>query len=150
VDRFPGVRGILEKMAEGIPAEGMESLLPALVDGLVTLADYLPEGAAVGVVDPERAVTRALTLSETNREFLEAAWSAAAVGAETPVDLGAGDFVTLSRLREAAHARGASWWTLSSFDSGAADAAAALREAEGSEYEADAVALEESSAVRVP
>src|SRR5690606_37865851 len=64
--------------------------------------------------------------------------------------LGAGDFVTLSRLREAAHARGASWWTLSSFDSGAADAAAALREAEGSEYEADAVALEESSAVRVP
>nr|WP_218853145.1 transcription-repair coupling factor [Microbacterium immunditiarum] len=150
VGRFPGVRGILEKMAEGIPAEGMESLLPALVDGLVTLADYLPERAAVAVIDPERAVTRALTLSETNREFLEAAWSAAAVGAQTPVDLGAGDFVTLSRLREAAHARGASWWTLSSFDSGAADAAAALRDAEQPEYEAAAVELEDASAVRVP
>jgi transcription-repair coupling factor (superfamily II helicase) len=36
------------------------------------------------LVDPERAVTRAMTLGETNREFLEAAWSAATAGADTP------------------------------------------------------------------
>ena len=43
-DEFPGLRGMLEKMAEGIPVEGMESLLPAVVDRLVTVADYLPGG----------------------------------------------------------------------------------------------------------
>jgi transcription-repair coupling factor (superfamily II helicase) len=123
-ERSPGLRGMLEKMAEGIPAEGMESLTPALVDDLVTLIDYLPAGTAVALVDPERAVTRALTLSETNREFLEAAWSVATAGGEVPIDLGAGDFVSLPELREAAHARDGVWWTLSAFDSGAADAAA--------------------------
>ena len=53
---FPAIAGMLERMAEGIPVEGMESLTPALVD-VVTLADYLPEACAYAVVDPERAVT---------------------------------------------------------------------------------------------
>ncbi|MRH28700.1 transcription-repair coupling factor [Microbacterium sp. SYP-A9085] len=117
--RSPGLRGMLEKMAEGIPAEGMESLTPALVDRLVTLVDYLPAASAVALLDPERSVTRALTLAETNREFLEAAWSVATAGGEVPVDLGAGDFVTLPALREVAHGRGGVWWTLSAFDAGA-------------------------------
>jgi len=120
---FPGLVGMLEKMAQGIPVEGMESLTPALLTDLVTLVDYMPERSAVALVDPERARTRASTLADTNREFLEAAWSAAVAGADTPVDLGAGDFVTLDELREAASARGGVWWTLSAFDSGAADAA---------------------------
>ncbi|QKJ19031.1 transcription-repair coupling factor [Microbacterium hominis] len=142
-DRFPGLRGMLEKMSEGIPVEGMESLLPAVLDTLVTLVDYLPEGAGVALVDPERAVTRAMTLGETNREFLDAAWSAATAGADTPIDLGAGDFVTLPALQAAAHARGDVWWTLSAFDSGAADA--------GAEGLIDIdVALEAAAAVRVP
>lgn len=123
-DEFPGLRGMLEKMAEGIPVEGMESLMPAVVDQLVTLVDYFPRGAAVALVDPERAVTRATTLSDTNREFLDAAWNAATSGAASPIDLGAGDFVPLPRLREVAAARGGVWWSLSSFDSGAADASA--------------------------
>ena len=154
-DEFPGLTGMLEKMAEGIPVEGMESLLPAVVDGLVTLVDYLPEGAAVALVDPERAVTRAITLGETNREFLDAAWSAATAGATTPVDLGAGDFLSLPELRAAAHARHGVWWTLSAFDSGEADAAAALRQAQGTGYDGPIstdidVALEASAAIRVP
>ncbi len=128
---LPGIRGMLEKMAEGIPVEGMESLMPILVERVVTIADYLPEGAAVALLDPERSVTRAITLSETNREFLDAAWSAAVSGAETPIDpasllahRSAGDFLTLPQLRQAAADRGGVWWTLSAFDSGAADAAA--------------------------
>lgn len=123
-DEFPGIRGMLEKMAEGIPTEGMESLIPALVDDIVTVVDYLPEGSAIALVDPERAVTRAVTLLETNREFLEAAWSAATAGAASPVDIGSGDFVSLPALREAAADRRIAWWTLSSFDSGEADASA--------------------------
>ncbi|GAA1850703.1 transcription-repair coupling factor [Microbacterium koreense] len=148
---FPGLRGMLERMAEGIPVEGMESLLPAVSDRLVTLVDYLPRGAAVALVDPERAIARALTLGETNREFLDAAWSAATAGAETPIDLGAGDFVTLPALRDAAHEREDVWWTLSSFDSGAADTAEALREAQegGAQFDIDA-ALEAASSIRVP
>ena len=58
----PASAGMLEKMAEGIPVEGMESLIPALVDDIVTVVDYLPEGSAIALVDPERAVTRAITL----------------------------------------------------------------------------------------
>ncbi|BDV31101.1 transcription-repair coupling factor [Microbacterium terricola] len=141
--QFPGLRGMLEKMSEGIPVEGMESLMPAVVDALVTLVDYLPQGAAIALADPERAVTRAITLGETNREFLEAAWNAATAGAESPIDLGAGDFLTLPALREAASRRGQVWWTLSSFDSGEADAAA-----EGL-FGVDA-ALEARAVVRVP
>ncbi|MCP2637798.1 transcription-repair coupling factor [Microbacterium sp. HD4P20] len=150
-DDFPGLSGMLEKMAEGIPVEGMESLLPAVVDRLVTLVDYLPESTAVALADPERAVTRALTLGDTNREFLDAAWSAATAGASTPVDLGAGDFLTLPRLREATRERGGVWWTLSAFDSGEADAAAALRQAREPGYEEDVdVALQDAATIRVP
>ncbi|MBD7956897.1 transcription-repair coupling factor [Microbacterium sp. Sa4CUA7] len=140
--QFPGLAGMLEKMAEGIPAEGMESLLPALVDEIVTLVDYLPEGTAAALVDPERAVTRAMTLGDTNREFLEAAWSAATAGADSPVDLGAGDFLTLRQLQDVTRDRGGVWWELSAFDSGAADAAA-----EGL-VDID-VALQEATVVRV-
>ncbi|MCT9820579.1 transcription-repair coupling factor [Microbacterium sp. W1N] len=122
-ESYPGLVGMLEKMSQGIPVEGMESLLPALTS-VVPLVDYLPAGTATAVVDPERSVTRALTLGETNREFLEAAWNAATAGAASPVDLGAGDFLTLPQLREAVHERGGVWWTLSGFDSGAADAEA--------------------------
>ncbi len=125
----PGLRGMLEKMAEGIPVEGMESLTPALVDDIVTLVDYLPERPVVALVDPERCVTRAISLAETNREFLDAAWSAATAGASAPIDLGAGDFVPLPALRAAAKARDGVWWTLSVFDSGAAEAAAEAAEA---------------------
>ncbi|MGU3646160.1 transcription-repair coupling factor [Microbacterium sp. C23T] len=144
-EEFPGLAGMLEKMSEGIPVEGMESLLPAVVDRLVTLVDYLPEGAAVALLDPERAVTRAITLGETNREFLDAAWSAATAGASTPIDLGAGDFLSLPELREAARDRRGVWWTLSAFDSGQADAVA-----EGLLDDDIDVALEAAAAIRVP
>ena len=113
---FPSLAGILTKVAEGIPVDGMESLAPVLVDRLVPLTHYLPENAAVAVISPERVSTRAVSLAETNREFLAAAWNAATAGAEAPIDLDAGDFVTLASLRDSAGSR--PWWTLSSFDSG--------------------------------
>ncbi len=117
---FPSLAGMLEKLAEGIPVEGMESLTPALTGGLVPLTRYMPAGAAVALLDPERAVGRAITLGETNREFLSAAWSAATVGAQAPIDLSGGDFLSLPSLRESSAERGGVWWTLSTFDSGAA------------------------------
>ncbi|WP_164233346.1 transcription-repair coupling factor [Microbacterium hydrocarbonoxydans] len=119
---FPAIAGMLEKMAEGIPVEGMESLLPAVAGPLKSLAEYLPAGSAVAVVDPERSTARAITLGDTNREFLDAAWSAATSGASAPIDLGAGDFLTIAQLREVVHDRGGVWWRLSPFSIGETDA----------------------------
>ncbi|MDQ1551634.1 MAG: hypothetical protein QOD50_1056 [Actinomycetota bacterium] len=116
---FPSIAGMLAKISEGIPVEGMESLAPVLVDKLVPLTDYLPKEAAIAVLSPERVSTRAVSLLETNREFLAAAWSAATAGAEAPIDLDAGDFLTLGALRLSAGNR--AWWTLSAFDSGAGE-----------------------------
>ncbi|MCE4025654.1 MULTISPECIES: transcription-repair coupling factor [unclassified Microbacterium] len=123
VDAFPGIAGMLQKMAEGIPVEGMESLLPVVAGPVVPLTDYLPEHAAVALVDPERSGARAASLGETNREFLDAAWSAATAGASAPIDLQTGDFLSVAELRSAAHARDGVWWRLSAFDAGAEDAA---------------------------
>ncbi|AZH77944.1 transcription-repair coupling factor [Microbacterium sp. Y-01] len=118
---FPAIAGMLEKMAEGIPVEGMESLLPAVAGPLKSLVEYLPEGSATAVIDPERSTARAITLGDTNREFLDAAWSAATSGASAPIDLGAGDFLTIADLREVVHDRGGVWWRLSPFGIGDAD-----------------------------
>ena len=126
---MPGIAQMLEKMSEGIPVEGMESLSPILAGPLVSLPSYLPPGAAVALVDPERAVTRALTLGETNREFLEAAWAAATGGSDAPVDLDAGDFLPISSLRDDVRRGGGVWWTLSPFDSGLGEIEAELAEA---------------------
>ncbi|RXZ45983.1 transcription-repair coupling factor [Agromyces binzhouensis] len=136
VHEFPNLSGMLERIAEGIPVEGMESLAPALVERLVPVTSYLPAGAAVAVVGPERVAGRAVSLGETNREFLAAAWDAATAGAAAPIDLAAGDFLTLRALRESVlfSAPGAPdadhvWWTFSSFDQG--DAAEAVGETAG-------------------
>jgi len=115
VHEFPSMQQMLAKISEGIPVEGMESLAPALVDQLVPLTHYLPASAALVVLSPERVAGRAANLVETNREFLTAAWHAATAGAEAPIDLDAGDFLTVDGLHEAAGER--DWFTLSSFDS---------------------------------
>ena len=131
---FPSLAGMLAKIADGIPVEGMESLAPALVDRLVPITHYLPTDAAVAVISPERVASRAISLAETNREFLSAAWSAATAGADAPIDLASGDFLTLGSLRESVKSRparspsapgapasGHVWWTLSSFQAAPTD-----------------------------
>ncbi|HEY4225618.1 MAG TPA: transcription-repair coupling factor, partial [Pseudolysinimonas sp.] len=114
VGEFPTLASLLAKVAEGIPVEGMEALAPALLDKLVPLTDYLPPDSAIAILGPERVSTRAVNLAETNKEFLDAAWNAATAGAQAPIDLGAGDFLTVNGLRKAAGGR--AWWTLSPFD----------------------------------
>ncbi|WP_221585294.1 transcription-repair coupling factor [Microbacterium sp. G2-8] len=126
---YPGLGQMLEKMAEGIPAEGMESLSNLVAGPLVSFVDYLPEGSTVALVDPERAVSRAISLSETNAEFLEAAWNAATAGGDAPVDLTSSGFFALSELRARVHDSRGVWWTLSPFDSGLGEIDAELAEA---------------------
>ena len=116
---LPGVRDLLDKVAEGIAVEGMESLLPALVDGMQTLLEVLPAGSLFVVDDPERVRLRAHDLVATSEEFLDASWANAAAGAAVPVDLravlGAASYLSIARLRSHATELGLPWWALSSF-----------------------------------
>jgi transcription-repair coupling factor (superfamily II helicase) len=112
------VTDMLAKLAEGIPVDGMEALLPVLRPGdHVLLTDQLAEGTPVLLCDPEKVRTRAADLIKTGREFLEASWSVAAMGGDSaPIDveqLGGSGFVELDDVHAAAHRSGHPWWTLS-------------------------------------
>jgi len=123
----PGsVPDMLAKLAEGIPVDGMEALLPLLRPAdLAQLSDHLPAGTPVLICDPEKVRTRASDLIKTGREFLEASWSTAAVGGDVPIDieaLGASGFIGFDDARAAAGAGGHPWWTLSQLDAGGGEA----------------------------
>lgn len=136
---LPGAVDMLDKIAAGVAVEGMESLAPALVDGMQPLTDLLPKGSHVVVVDPERVRSRAHDLVATTQEFLAAAWSSAAAGAQTPVDLSSASFLPLSVARGAALAAGIPWWSLTSFGTDAELAEASTLS--GSVDDADGVVL---------
>jgi transcription-repair coupling factor (superfamily II helicase) len=112
---FPNLSTMLTKIAEGMPVEGMESLAPVLCDALVPLASYLPEDTAVTILSPEKAAARALSLTETNEEFLHAAWDAAMEGAKAPIDLSAGGFKTIAEFERDLGKR--ALYRVSTFDS---------------------------------
>jgi transcription-repair coupling factor (superfamily II helicase) len=112
-----GIGDMLAKLAEGIPVDGMEALLPVLrPDGVALLTDQLAEGTPVLVCDPEKVRTRAADLIKTGREFLDASWSIAAVGGDSPIDveqLGGSGFRGLDEVQVAVRQSGRPWWTLS-------------------------------------
>ncbi|HEV7963735.1 MAG TPA: transcription-repair coupling factor [Actinoplanes sp.] len=121
----PEIGEILDKLAEGIPVEGMESLAPALLhgtDSMELLLDCMPAGTHVLLCDPERIRTRAHDLTRTSDEFLEASWAAAAVGGQAPIDVGAAAFKTLADVRAHAATLRQSWWTVSPFGLASAEA----------------------------
>ena len=121
------VTEMLAKLAEGIPVDGMEALLPLLrppKNGAHSLlVEQLAEGTPVLLCDPEKVRTRAADLIKTGREFLEASWSVAALGSDAPVDvaeLGGSGFAELDDVRAAAARSGHPWWTLSQLSDEAA------------------------------
>ncbi len=119
--QLAGVADLLEKVAEGIAVEGMESLMPALVDGMESILDTFPRGSMVLLCDPERIRTRAHDLVATSAEFLDASWSNAAAGNQVPVDLqsllGTASYWTLADVRGHALSAGSPWWSLTGFTS---------------------------------
>ncbi|WP_046530259.1 transcription-repair coupling factor [Cellulomonas sp. FA1] len=114
-ERLPGALDMLDKLADGIAVEGMESLAPALVERMVPVLDLVPDASLLVLVDPERVRRRAHDLVATTQEFLEAAWTSAAAGAATPLDLSAASFASFAEVRALAAVRGLGWWTLSGF-----------------------------------
>ena len=114
----PTLAELLDSLAEGIPRDGMEALTSVLVpDEMASLPMLLPDGMRVVVCDPDKVRRRAADLAQAGREFLEASWTAATIGADAPVDsttldLSGSGYRTFSAVREEAEAAGVSWWQL--------------------------------------
>jgi transcription-repair coupling factor (superfamily II helicase) len=133
-ERHPQLTEMCAKIAEGIAVEGMEALAPVLADGMETVVEALARAGTrdsaplVLLCDPELVRTKAHDLVATSNEFLAASWHNAAVGNETPIDLGAATYRTVEEVREAADHLGVAWWTAGPFgmavpgDQGDADA----------------------------
>lgn len=126
IPQLPGATDMLDRLGQGMAVEGMESLAPVLVDRMVPVLDLVRDDSLLVLVDPERVRRRAHDLVATTHEFLEAAWTSAAAGAATPLDLSAASFASFAEVRGLAAVRGLGWWTLSPFTLDADAAAEAV------------------------
>ena len=114
----PAAADILTRIADGHAVEGMESLIPALVDHLDLLPAILPVNTRFVAVEPERLARRAEDLTRTAAEFLSAAWVSATAGANTPLEVSDGSFAALADIAEKAAERGITWSTVGPFGGG--------------------------------
>ncbi|WP_061961671.1 transcription-repair coupling factor [Demequina flava] len=119
-EQVPAAADMLTRIADGHAVEGMESLIPLLVDRLQALPEVLPRDTRVILIEPERLARRAEDLSRTADEFLAAAWVSAAAGADSPLEPTEGSFLTLEQLQTSAEERGLAVTTVGPF--GGADA----------------------------
>lgn len=76
-----------QRISEGIPVEGMESLMPALANDMESFVELLPQNSRIISVGPELIRNRSSELIRTGAEFLEASWLNAAAGNQIPIDL---------------------------------------------------------------
>ena len=83
--RYPAAIEVLEKISQGISVDGMESLIPFLVDEHSTIFDRISSRSTVIFIEEERTKSRTADLIETNEEFLQASWSNASMGGDAPM-----------------------------------------------------------------
>jgi transcription-repair coupling factor (superfamily II helicase) len=95
-----GAEEMLEKISEGIIFEGMESLIPLLVEKTETILSRVPKDTQIVFVDEQRIASRADDLLATNDEFLNASWSNAALGAVAPINHGLETYVSWDELNQ--------------------------------------------------
>jgi transcription-repair coupling factor (superfamily II helicase) len=118
---FPQLTEICSKIAEGISVDGMESLIGLLNTSLESLIHFLPKEFQILLIDQPRITSRAIDLIDTNKEFLDASWSNAALGGKAPIDvtggLESGGYFTLSDLADRARIRGCGWHYLNLYAS---------------------------------
>ena len=109
VGSIPNAEDMLESIANAIPVEGMESLMPALVDHLEPVGSMLPKHAVILLSDPEKLRRSAEDLAKTANEFLAASWHVAASGHGTgaPISFDEASFLdyaeTISSLEYSEH-----------------------------------------------
>ena len=113
----PVLQELLTTISSGQPADGMEALIPALVDEeFVTLPEIMGAGTHVVVCHPQKIRTRIGDLQATDAEFLAAGWEAAAMGASAPVvtrtlDLEASSYRSFESVAVATVHAGGVWWS---------------------------------------
>jgi transcription-repair coupling factor (superfamily II helicase) len=115
--KFPSASEILNKIAAGISCDGMESLIPMLVDELETISERMPANCEVIFLDDERIKSRGADLIATNDEFFQAAWSSASFGGDAPLPVEATTYLDWQALHEVISACGLTTRSLNSFGS---------------------------------
>ena len=117
IGQIPNADDMLESIANAIPVEGMESLMPALIDDMEPISGMLDDHAVIMLSDPEKLRRAADDLAKTANEFLAASWHVAASGhgAGAPISFDQASFLdfeeTISALAYSRH----DVWKLSSF-----------------------------------
>jgi transcription-repair coupling factor (superfamily II helicase) len=99
-EKYPAALEILDRIAQGITSEGMESLIPILLNETETILQRMPIGTEVIFIDDERIRMRTIDLLATNEEFFEAAWSHAALGAAAPLPVTDATYLSWELLQE--------------------------------------------------
>ena len=99
-EKYPAALEILDRIAQGITTEGMESLIPILIEKTETILQRMPAGTEVIFIDDERIRMRTIDLLATNQEFFEAAWSHAALGAAVPLPVTDATYLSWEGLQE--------------------------------------------------
>jgi len=84
-EKYPAALEILDKIAQGMIVDGMESLIPLLTNDFETILERMPSQTEIFFLDEERVKSRTADLIETNAEFLAASWSSAAIGGNAPL-----------------------------------------------------------------
>ena len=116
-EKFPSASEILNKIAAGISCDGMESLIPMLVDELETITERMPVNCEVIFLDDERIKSRGADLIATNDEFFQAAWSSASLGDQAPLPVEATTYLDWQELHEVISQCGLTIRSLNSFGS---------------------------------
>ena len=116
-NRFPAAIEVLEKIAQGISVDGMESLIPFLTDDHHTIFDRMDKRAIVIFIDEERIRSRTADLIATNEEFLAASWSSASLGGAAPLPVDSITYIDWDSIFGELGARGLSHLALNSFGS---------------------------------
>lgn len=98
--RYPAAKEICERLAEGIITEGMESLIPLLVDDQESLLERALPNTEVIFIEQERIRSRSADLLATNEEFLAASWSNAAFGGAAPLYDGQETYLTWDEIQQ--------------------------------------------------
>ena len=96
---YPSALELLDKIAQGMTIDAMESLIPLLSDEFETILERMPKGTEVIFIDAERIRSRTADLLETNEEFLAAAWSSAAIGGDTPLPVIEDTYLSWDKLQ---------------------------------------------------
>lgn len=117
IGSIPNADDMLESISQGIAVEGMESLIPALVDHLQPVSDLFKKHSLIVINDLEKCRRAAQDLIVTANEFLSASWHVAASGhgAGAPINFDEASFFdfdeTLTTLASQHH----SCWNMTVF-----------------------------------